>query len=552
MNSENIDKTTLYTDLCVSKDLIDYAVHKNMEAILGFSMKRTDNRHDAEDLTQDIIIEIYKSYRRIKKYEGHEALEGWMWAIARHTYCNWLNRKKKGNVVYIEGMVNEDLYENLDDSIGNVIVKEEQLNILRREISMLSKTYRDIIVLYYLEEKTCIEISQMTEIPLSTVKWRLHEGKRVIKERMEDMKTYTERTYETGNLWIKSFGTFNKEHSSFYIHDQVKSLLRQNILLCAYRKPMEIKEISFELGVPAVYIEEEIECLLREEFIKERSSGKYQTDFIIVTKDIKEKIYPVIEELACNVGDYLLQILNGLEEEIRKIGFVGCDKPWNEIICTIIPWCLDGWYSILFDKIELKARPYGNSWRIMGFEGKKKDYPYSGGSNRNAYPSYKFSQTIYWTNSFTYRSNFLDEKEVKFYCDLLRKKIILSELQEQEKETVAQLISKGFLIKENGLIKINMTSFTEAQSEYYEKIIKAATIDYFNENILNKSFEFMTIELKKRVPVQLQQDISFAASMLISEMSGYTIKYLIDKKVIDIPKDISASVSGMFVVYDND
>lgn len=133
----------------INKNLIDYAIHKNLESILGFSMKRTSSRPDAEDLTQDIIIEIYRSYTKLKRYEGVEALEGWMWAIARHTYCRWLNKRNKNNVVYIEGIMDEHLYENTDDSTVNEILKEEQLNLLRREISMLSKNYRDIIVLYY-------------------------------------------------------------------------------------------------------------------------------------------------------------------------------------------------------------------------------------------------------------------------------------------------------------------------------------------------------------------------------------------------------------------
>lgn len=110
----------------------------------------------------------------------------------------------------------------------------------------------------------------MTELPLSTVKWRLHQAKATIKERMENMKIYTEKAYAPGNLWVRSMGTFTQPYNHFYVYDQIKSLLRQNILLCTYRKPVDIGEISAELGVPAAYIEEELSSLVEEQFINEK------------------------------------------------------------------------------------------------------------------------------------------------------------------------------------------------------------------------------------------------------------------------------------------
>lgn len=530
----------------VNKNLIDYAIHKNLESILGFSMKRTSNRPDAEDLTQDIIIEIYRSYTKLKRYEGVEALEGWIWAIARHTYCRWLNKRNKNNVVYIEGIMNEDFYENTDDSTGNEIVKEEQLNLLRREISMLSKNYRDIVVLYYLNNKTCVEISEVTGLPLSTVKWRLHQAKATIKERMENMKIYTERAYAPGNLLVRSMGTFTQPYNNLYVYDQIKSLLRQNIVLCTYRKPLDIGEISAELAVPAAYIEEELSSLVEEQFISEKGSGKYQTDFIIITGDMKESIYPLIEELGCKMAEYFLKEVNKLEKNIREIGFIGCDKPWEELLWSVIPACSISCYLLTPEDFTLPIKPHGNSWKLIGFEGTKKDYPWSGDLSSYSYLDGKFTQNIFMTNKLTYRIGSLDKEEAVFFHNCLAGKIDIQNLEEENEEMAAQLISKGFFVKKDNIIKPNIISLTEEQYKNFNTLINPA-VQYFAKNILYKYTEHISAELEKHVPVAFSDDIAFAANMLMSESFGFTLKNLIDKDILRMPEDLSASVKGMYI-----
>lgn len=530
----------------VNKNLIDYAIHKNLESLLGFSMKRTNNRHDAEDLTQDIIFEIYRSYTKLKRYEGVQALEGWMWAIARHTYCRWLNKRKKDNVVYIEGIMNEDFCESLDDSISNQLVKKEELNLLRREISMLSKNYRDIIVFYYLNNKTCLEISEITTLPLSTVKWRLHQAKVIIKERMENMKVYTEKTYAPGNLWVKSTGVFNQPYTCFYVFDQIKSLLRQNILLSSYKRALEISELSAELGVPSVYLEEELHSLIEEGFVKEKGSERYQTDFIIITSDMKENIYPLVEELGCNMAEYFFKEMNSLEESIRKIDFIGCNKSWEELLWTIIPCCSISSFMLLPDDFTLPMKPHGNSWKLIGFEGTTKDYPWSGDQTNYSYLDGRLTQSVYWTNYLTYRIGFLNKEEAEFYYNCLTGMIKLQSLNEENKEIAAQLISKGFLIKEANTIKPNIISLTEKQ--YNDSIsLISPTAKYFADNFLSKYYERISTELKKHVPSVLNDDISFAAAMLVSESCGFALKHLIDKGILKLPEDPASSIKGMYI-----
>ncbi|KOF55762.1 hypothetical protein AGR56_18260 [Clostridium sp. DMHC 10] len=206
--------------ITINKEFIDKLINENLEKIFGFAVKRTEDSVEAEDLMQDILLEVYKSYAKIKHYEGKEALLGWLWTVARYTYYKWLARKNKNSVIYIEGIGTEKLKSQVN--IDEKIIKNEEYNFLRREISLLSKSYREVVVSYYVHDKKCSEIADEMDIPVTTVKWRLHEAKKMLKEKMKKMKNYTEKTYSPGRLTVIIQGTFISPYSNFYLKGQIK------------------------------------------------------------------------------------------------------------------------------------------------------------------------------------------------------------------------------------------------------------------------------------------------------------------------------------------
>ncbi len=528
----------------IDKNLIDDVIHKKLEALFGFSMKRTDNRNDAEDLTQDIIIEVYRSFTKLKYYNGPEALEGWIWAIARHTYCRWLSSKKKNPIVFIEGNIGINKATSVNFNIDDTFVQKEELNMLRKEISLLSKNYRDIIVLYYLENKTCKEISDISGVSLSTVKWRLHEAKRIIKERMENMKNYTERSYAPGNLWVNSTGNFNALYPPDYVYSLLKSLLRQNIILCCYREPISVPEISVELGVPRAYIEEDIDLLVEEELLGEINPGKYQTNFVIITKDTKEKLNPLLEEAGDKIAMDILKVLNPQENTIRNIEFIGFDKPWEELLWFIVPFWANH-FNPFSSNSYIPLRPHGNSWILLGYEGVRNDYPWSGAENTSVSLNGTFSQVIYWTNKLTFRANHLNKDEAAFYMDCITGNLNMSNLDISNQEIAAQLINRGFLTKCGTEIKLNMVSFTEEQFGSFTKVIEKQFQSFDTHNV-NMIYELILDELKKSVPVQMQKDIKSYTLLLLSDLVGYILKALLERNILQLPVSLETSTKGMF------
>lgn len=150
----------------MDKQELDAKIGEITKTLLSYCIARTSDRFEAEDLAHDIILEIYKSAGNIRNID---AIYGFMWAIAGNVYKQWC----KGKVKNKEFVLTDDLPDvaELSDEDHSV------LYLLRRELTLLSEKYRKAVVLYYIENKSCSEISDCLRVSESMVKYLLFKSR---------------------------------------------------------------------------------------------------------------------------------------------------------------------------------------------------------------------------------------------------------------------------------------------------------------------------------------------------------------------------------------
>ena len=120
---------------------IEQLVAENMKSVFGFALTRLGNVIEAEDLASDILYEIIRSVQNLK---SEESFYGFMWRIAENTYADYLRKKsKKANYI---SQLNEEIADE-SESVLDEMIRNDEINVLRRELSLLSKQYREITVL---------------------------------------------------------------------------------------------------------------------------------------------------------------------------------------------------------------------------------------------------------------------------------------------------------------------------------------------------------------------------------------------------------------------
>lgn len=139
-------------------------------------------------------------------------------------------------------------------------------------------------------------------------------------EREFGTKSYQPAPFELHTIYD---GSFNTEY-----HNLFHRKLPGNILVSTYYTPMTIRELAIELGVAAVYLEDEIALLEKYHLLANLGGGKYQTSLVIFTESYTEEFRRTARS-SCE--ENISRILNRLRDklpQIREIGFLGaqlCD-----------------------------------------------------------------------------------------------------------------------------------------------------------------------------------------------------------------------------------
>ncbi|HBG23733.1 MAG: hypothetical protein A2X17_06720 [Bacteroidetes bacterium GWF2_41_61] len=135
-------------------------------------------KEDAEELAQDVFV---KAFFSLNKFRGDSSLSTWLFRIAYNMSIS-KTRLKKVKFVPIESAQIES--NNCSDiSEEEIYMKEKRFELLNRLLSSLDPSERFLITLFYNQEKSIKEISQITGIGESNIKVKLHR----IKKKMGEM-----------------------------------------------------------------------------------------------------------------------------------------------------------------------------------------------------------------------------------------------------------------------------------------------------------------------------------------------------------------------------
>ena len=278
---------------------LEQLITENMKSIFGFALTRLGNVNDAEYLTSDILYELIKSAPNLKE---EERFYGFMWKIAENVYMDYLRKKSKNASRIAE--LDENIADESASALDEIIHKEE-MNVLRRELSLLSKQYRDATVLYYIENLSCSEVANKLQISTEMVKYYLFRARKIIREGMSMERLYGEKSYCPNIFEIDFWGTKGGDDHEY--RDFEKRKIKGNILLAAYYSPVTIQEISIELGVALPYLEDEIKLLVDRQYLV-CNNGKYLTNIPIFTLDCTKTIDGKLKELTEESAQKLIAV----------------------------------------------------------------------------------------------------------------------------------------------------------------------------------------------------------------------------------------------------
>ncbi|KAA9016927.1 RNA polymerase sigma factor SigW [Niallia endozanthoxylica] len=156
------------------------------DKVFQLSFRMLGNRHEAEDIAQEAFI---RAYVNIQSYNINLKFSTWLYRIATNLCIDRIRKKKPDYYLDAEVAGTEGLtmYSQIpaktplpEDDVESL----ELQDTIQREISKLPEKYRTVIVLKYIEELSLNEISEILDMPLGTVKTRIHRGREALRKQL--------------------------------------------------------------------------------------------------------------------------------------------------------------------------------------------------------------------------------------------------------------------------------------------------------------------------------------------------------------------------------
>lgn len=143
------------------------------------------NMEDAQDVVQETFISAYQS---LQSFKGDSQFFTWLYRIAFNTAMSH-KRKQKGTVSYDAGRNGEVGREPVDGSDfnrpGHALEKLEEERRIQRVLNRLSPEHKIVLILKDMEEQKYEDIAEILQIPIGTVRSRLHRARIELRELLQ-------------------------------------------------------------------------------------------------------------------------------------------------------------------------------------------------------------------------------------------------------------------------------------------------------------------------------------------------------------------------------
>lgn len=129
----------------------------------------TNNSCNTDDILQEVFIKLYQNMDSIK---SSEKVKSWLYSVTKNTIIDYYRKEKKTEILQDDLYIQKNglsCYDEIGECVLGLILKTE-------------KDYAEIIRLYEYKGLSAQEISNILDMPLSTVKSKINRGRKKIKQ----------------------------------------------------------------------------------------------------------------------------------------------------------------------------------------------------------------------------------------------------------------------------------------------------------------------------------------------------------------------------------
>ncbi len=163
-------------------DAFELLVRRHSAELYRFVYRFTNSSVAAEDVAQEAFAQAYLS---ADKFDPSRKFRPWLFTIAANKARDWLRKRSRRSEVALDARIDggdesgrtyaDLLADSPDDSLPEIEL-EEQRKVVRRIVDAMPEFLREVLILAYYHRMPYREIAEVLDVPVGTVKSRLHSA----------------------------------------------------------------------------------------------------------------------------------------------------------------------------------------------------------------------------------------------------------------------------------------------------------------------------------------------------------------------------------------
>jgi RNA polymerase sigma-70 factor, ECF subfamily len=160
----------------------------HMDALYHYALRLTGSNDDAKDLLQETYL---KAFRFWNKYEKGTNVRAWLYRIMKNTFINMYRKEVKEPAMVDFDEIKDFYHGMLDDSAEGNDRQEEIFDKMFDEdvskaLESLPEEFRTVVLLCDIEGMSYDEIAEFVNVPIGTVRSRIHRGRKLLYTKLFD------------------------------------------------------------------------------------------------------------------------------------------------------------------------------------------------------------------------------------------------------------------------------------------------------------------------------------------------------------------------------
>ncbi len=157
------------------------------DKVVNVCFSYTNNLEDAEDVSQEVFIEVYRSF---KNFKNESSLSTWIYRIASNKSIDYLRKQKRlkrgnGRISYLEDFSRQDFASSAGSNTDDPLIQEQRKELLYNAISKLKDKQKQAFVLTQIEGMSQQHTAEVMKTTVKSVESLVMRARNKLKQMLE-------------------------------------------------------------------------------------------------------------------------------------------------------------------------------------------------------------------------------------------------------------------------------------------------------------------------------------------------------------------------------